>query len=309
MEHSLTTAPYQAIVLAGGAGSRLGGVDKAAVDLDGTPLIGRAFTATANASARVLVGATVASVPADVRVTVEEPAGSGPAAAVVAGLATFDAAQDAEWTLLLACDLPGACEGVRRLDRGLSKATRDGAVFDGVVLADPDGRASWVCGLYRTSKLREAARTLGDAANRPLKALLGELNLIKVAPRADEWRDVDTWEDHAHWVELLHKPAGGVMPEKTIERAAWDAWIAKASEALGIDASLVDVTLVHELSKNVAHNVIRPLAPVSTYMLGIAIGLKLAEGATMDAEARAALAALIPQSPEDAPQTEQDASA
>ena len=299
---------YDAVILAGGAGSRLGGIDKAAVALQGAPLIQRALDATSDASARVVVGHTDAQLPADVTTTVEDPAGGGPAAAFLAGLHAL-APTASEWTVLLACDLPGAQEGMRRLDRTFgqqerarSAASGDAAEpFDGVVLTDPDGRFSWVCGLYRTSAVRAAAADLGEAINRGLKALLSPLRLIPAAPRANEWRDVDTWDDHAAWVALLNKPSGGVMPENTIERAQWEAWVTKASAALEIDPALVDITLVHELSRNVAHNVIRPLAPVSTYMLGIAVGRRLAAGEAVDEDVRRELAALIPQSPQDAP--------
>lgn len=293
---------YNAVILAGGAGSRLGGTDKAAVELGGEPLINHAFTATADAQNSVVVGTTSVPLPEGTLLAHEEPRGGGPAAAFGAGLSALAAAGvQQDWTLLLACDLPGAEEAVRRLDRALCHALRSGYTPDGVVLTDPDGHSTWVCGMYRTQSVQHAAATLGDLTNRGLKSLLGELDLIQASPRGNEWRDVDTWDDHADWVKLLAKPSGGVVPEKTVEREQWDAWITEASESLGIDPSLVDVTLIHELSKNVAHNVIRPLAPVSTYMLGIVVGQRLAAGEPVDTATRRALAALIPQG-EDAPE-------
>lgn len=48
-------------------------------------------------------------------------------------------------------------------------------------------------------------------------------------------------------------------------------WIATASQALGIDDT-VDVTLVLDLARDVAHGIARPAAPVTSYLLGLAVG-------------------------------------
>lgn len=74
----------------------------------------------------------------------------------------------------------------------------------------------------------------------------------------------------------------------------WTRWVERACAALDIDPSDVDIPLVHELSKNVSHQVTRPLAPVSSYVLGIAVGRALAEGRAVGADERAALADRIP---------------
>ena len=50
-----------------------------------------------------------------------------------------------------------------------------------------------------------------------------------------------------------------------------DDWIATASEALGLDDG-VDVTLVLDLARDVAHGVARPAAPLTAYLLGLAVG-------------------------------------
>ena len=86
------------------------------------------------------------------------------------------------------------------------------------------------------------------------------------------------------------------MPTREGSHEEWDAWIAQACTQLHIEPELADVDLVHELSKNVAHHVLRPMAPVSTYLLGIALGRALERGEPTDAAARRELARLIPQS-------------
>lgn len=51
-----------------------------------------------------------------------------------------------------------------------------------------------------------------------------------------------------------------------------DRWVAAAAAELEIDPSAVDVQMVLELARDVAHQVLRPGAPVSAYLLGLAVG-------------------------------------
>ena len=50
-----------------------------------------------------------------------------------------------------------------------------------------------------------------------------------------------------------------------------DEWVAAASRELGLDGS-VDVDLLLEVARDVAHGVERRSAPVTTYLLGVAVG-------------------------------------
>ncbi len=94
---------YAAVVLAGGAARRMGGVDKPALPVGGRPMRDRVLAAVADATPRVLVGAAQA-VPAGVRVVREDPPGGGPVAAAAAGLALLP--PDTTVVALLAADLP-----------------------------------------------------------------------------------------------------------------------------------------------------------------------------------------------------------
>lgn len=189
------TSGFDAIVLAGGAGSRLGGVDKAAVELAGRSLLSRPLEAVRGARNLVVVGDTAAAVPERALRVVEEPAGGGPAAASVAGLRAIR--DPADWTCLIACDLPGAVRAIQLL------VAADAGDADGVVLAEPDGRRQWLLGRYRTAPLHAAADALGDPADRSMRALLGGLRLATVTAAEDVWRDVDTWSDHEQWARAL----------------------------------------------------------------------------------------------------------
>ena len=52
----------------------------------------------------------------------------------------------------------------------------------------------------------------------------------------------------------------------------WRQWTEKAARELGLDPSLIDIGRIHDVSRIVAHDFERPLAPVSTYILGLAVG-------------------------------------
>lgn len=191
-----------AILLAGGRGSRLGGALKPLLALDGITLLSRAVTAATDFGARrVTVAADVLDPDLPVRWVREHPPYSGPAAAVVAALADSAAADDADWTLLLACDLPHAGEAVARLAAALPLLPTDA---DGVCLGDASGRPQWLAGLYRTAALRGTAAQLADAgAGAPVRALMADLAITVIAG-GDASHDIDTWDDYEREKEHLH---------------------------------------------------------------------------------------------------------
>lgn len=188
-----------AILLAGGRASRMGGIDKPGLTVEGVSLRDRAITAarSAGASPIVVVGPEVPTDAAQavgasdaVRWAREDPPFSGPAAAVVTGLTALD--DDPEWVLLLACDLARPEAAVERLLTGIRNLP---ATADGLCLTDAAGRTQWLTGLYRAAELREAAAAFGDGRDQPVRALLAGLSPT-LLPAGDSARDVDTWEDY-----------------------------------------------------------------------------------------------------------------
>jgi hypothetical protein len=51
-----------------------------------------------------------------------------------------------------------------------------------------------------------------------------------------------------------------------------DSWVAAAAVELGLEPDVVDVKQVLDVARDVAHQVIRPGAPVTAYLLGVAVG-------------------------------------
>jgi len=256
-------AELDAVVLAGGRGSRLGGIDKAALTVDGVALVDRAVAAVRGVRSCVVVGPL--SVTAAVPVVREEPAFSGPVAGLAAGLGALgEDAADA--VLVLACDLADADAAVAELLVAWS-ADPD---IDGVCLADAEGRPQWLAGLYRRAALDAALRRLGEPTGRSVRDLVRGMALRAVA--ADRAAaDVDTWEDLTR--------ARGEEPEMS-ELPPIQAWVDHLCATLGVEASVVDIRALLDATRDVAHHVDRPAAPVSAFVIGVAAAR---EGATPEA--------------------------
>jgi len=178
------------VVLAGGTAVRMGGVDKAALDLDGVTLLERALAATSSAAEVVVVGRRVPT-SREVAWTVEDPPLGGPAAGLLAGLDRLG--PELDLVAVLAVDMPKVNSGtVARLTWAV-EADHD---VDGAVLVDPDGRRQPLAAVYRVAAL-SAARPCDPVEQHGLsvRRLVGRLRLVEVPTVGDETRDVDTWDD------------------------------------------------------------------------------------------------------------------
>ena len=71
-------------------------------------------------------------------------------------------------------------------------------------------------------------------------------------------------------------------------------WTLRVCEALGLDAGSVDQRLLLDLTRDVAHGVARPAAPLTSFLVGLAAGR---DGGTADDVRRAVatVAALVPE--------------
>lgn len=180
---------HDAVILAGGRGSRMGHVSKADLIVDHRRLLDTVLHAVSSARTIVVVGDV--EVPDGVLRTVEDPPGTGPAAGVAAGLAAVDA--PSPWTLLLSVDLPDAQGIVDRLLGALEEVSDDGIVLEA------DGRRQLLMGCYRTERLRAAFETFGAPDHAPLRKVLTPLRLGTLSPGDAHAVDLDTPEDLARW--------------------------------------------------------------------------------------------------------------
>jgi len=179
-----------AVILAGGTAVRMGGVDKASIEVGGVTLLERSITATAAVAEVVVVGTEVPTT-RPVTWTREEPAGGGPAAGLLAGLERF--LRPPDLVCVLAVDTPRVTAAtVARL----VWAVEADATVEGAVLVDGAGRRQTLVGVYRWAAL-QAARPADREREHglPVRRLVGLLRLAEVPAVGDEARDVDTWED------------------------------------------------------------------------------------------------------------------
>ena len=177
---------FDAVVLAGGRSSRLGGTAKATLEIDGRSLLDLTLDAVTDARCTVVVGDV--SAPPGTLVTREFPAFGGPAAGIAAGLEVLDSGADL--TLVLACDMPRVGEVVAAL------------LAAGAGIAVDDGREQYLAGLYPSVALRRSVSSRPGAApvdGRSVRSLLATIEATLPLPRvpvpAGSTHDIDTWTD------------------------------------------------------------------------------------------------------------------
>lgn len=227
-----------AIVVVGGAGQRLGGVAKPWLRVGGVPIIDYILDAVLpHVQQCILVGVQ----PSDwthpsVTWTQEQPAGSGPAAAVRAGLAVLDA--DVREVLLMAGDAPFVDEPVRTL--------LDADVAEDGVALEVDGQVQYLCArLVRTGLERATAM--------PSTSMRGIYEELRIRTIPASLRDADTWEDVA----------------QLRQESVMNDWLTAVAAKLGVDPTM-DADAILDLTRDVAHNTERKNAPLTTYLLGYA---------------------------------------
>lgn len=186
---------FDAIVLAGGRASRLGGTPKPALLLAGTRLLDHALAGVADAAAVAVVGPEdLAGTVGAAMLTREDPPFGGPAAGIDAGLRALERPDAPALVVLLAVDVPGARGAVPRLLAAV------GDDVDGACL-ERDGHPQWLVAAVRRAALADALTSLREQAgtvhDQPVRRLLGSLRVARVQDDDGASDDVDTWDDLA----------------------------------------------------------------------------------------------------------------
>lgn len=136
----------QAILLAGGRGSRLGGVEKAELDISGSPLVAQWCRALVDRDVEVVVVGPpdlAPLLPAEVVLTREDPPFSGPASAVYAGLAALESRS--------ASVRESSAAGSRVSGRGPEAVGEDYLAVLAVDIVDPPAVLDWLWSRLRIS--------------------------------------------------------------------------------------------------------------------------------------------------------------
>ena len=183
---------YDAVVLAGGAARRLGGVDKPMTAVAGVPMLVGVLSAVSNARSIVVVGPRRELPQFGDRLswTREDPPGGGPVAALAAGVAVL--ASPAPLVMVLAADLPFVHGAIGPLLDAAASSEADGAV-----LVDRGGHDQPLAAAYRREPLLHRLATLGAPGGAAVRELVGPMRLVRVR-RDDAAFDCDTWDDIRH---------------------------------------------------------------------------------------------------------------
>ena len=174
---------YDGIILAGGRARRLGGVDKALIEIGGRTLLETALAAAAGARSTVVVGPERPGFEA-VSWLLEDPPGSGPVNSLLAGLRLGSAPLVA----VLAADLPFVTGAA--VDR-LAAAVGDA---DGAIAVDASGRDQYLLAVYRRAVLVPALEGLPSSIGAPLMDAVGSLRLVRIRDDSAS-SDCDTPDD------------------------------------------------------------------------------------------------------------------
>ena len=196
---------YDAIVLAGGRGSRLAGngdIDKPGLPLAGWPLVDHVLLAVSGASTRILVGPRRMAL-ADPVFCREQPAGCGPVAAIAAAAGRIRQPTVA----VLAADLPFIGPALDQLRQCVTLGTREVGL-----LVDTTGRSNYLAAVWRTSALLQTLDALGDPANLPVRALYEGRDIGHVPDFDALGADCDTPRDLRLAQERIMRRSPGQLP-------------------------------------------------------------------------------------------------
>lgn len=171
------------IVLAGGRGQRMGGVDKAQVTLDGVRLIDHLLAALTGY--QVVVVSPQPDLGVAVPVVSEQPPFGGPVAGIAAG---FRAVESSELVAVLSVDAPDSPALLPRLVNTLAQHP----AADVAVVRAADGHVQPLCAVWRTAGLRQALDRLGTVRDQAAKKLLRAADLVIEVEGDGTERDYDT---------------------------------------------------------------------------------------------------------------------
>lgn len=246
------------MILTGGKGSRLG-QDKASATIAGVSLLDRVVTTIPTPVPIVAVGPQQESDRTGLQWTWEEPHGGGPVAGIMAGLAHITTPN----CVILAVDMP-LLDGIPEL---LATSLALDFSVDAVLAKDADDQPQPLCAAYRVAALKAAITHLGGGEHQSMRRLLSYLNFTYLqVPETMVARivDIDTPAD-------LHRIEQFLTHLQREDKRMLQEWTTSVAQVLGVDEN-IDIVAILDVTKDVAHNVQRPAAPITAYLMGVAVG-------------------------------------
>lgn len=171
-----------AVIIAGGTSRRFGSDKLDLRDAAGRTLLEATVTAASEVADTVIVVGPERELPVPVVWAREHPAGGGPCAALIAGMAA--APPDASHVAVLAGDAPRGAAAVPAL-----LAVIDDAAAATVV--DAAGREQPMTAVYAVGPLETVLRGYGDGAGMSVRQILDDLRSQTVVSIIDAWGACD----------------------------------------------------------------------------------------------------------------------
>lgn len=251
-------------MLAGGRGSRLGNEDKAAITIGGTSALDHLLKALPERVPVVVAGAErVTGRPVTFRR--EWPLYGGPVAGLASGLEVVRTPV----TALLGVDMPWAGALLEHLIAEFASCDAAALVpVDGAGLRQP------LCAVVRTEALRGALARLGDPRGSSLRELFSLLDVHEHRLSEAETRWVDDIDTPQDLRRARSRPLRSGVP------APLRSWASAVCAELSMSGE-PDLDVILDVARVTAHNVGRPAAPVTAFLLGQAVagGMDVAEAA------------------------------
>lgn len=164
------------LVLAGGQGERLGGQEKALIEIGGQPIIHRVINVAENVASEIVVSCRdkkqkqvlddVVSVP----LVVDERVGVGPLMGIYSGFKRMGS----DYVAVVACDMPHLNTDVLGLLFGRARG------HDVAIPVWPDDRLEPLCAVYHRENFIENAERILEKDGRRIIAGFDELDVVRV---------------------------------------------------------------------------------------------------------------------------------
>ncbi len=238
----------QTIVIAGGKSSRMDYVDKLNLPLSGKTLL---EIAIANAVGKTFLSTNLDRNFGEIKTVKDLVSDGGPAVGVWSCLQFVDA----EYVLLIAADQPFISNYLSDL---ITKAISH---HSGAWLK-VDGELQPFASCVKSSLLYESLKD-SQGVSESMKQILNTLDLAQISVKPKGVWDIDTWADYFY--------ALGQVNEKS---AMTEEWINTLSQQLDLSLDFLDQEEILDLTREVAHNIERKAAPLTTFLLGYLAGKK-----------------------------------
>jgi molybdopterin-guanine dinucleotide biosynthesis protein A len=162
-------ADWSAILLTGGAGTRMGR-EKSGVVLGDFTLVDHVLRGLPTGVEVIVVGPVLQEPPRPVTCTRESPVGGGPVAGLAAGLDLVTT----QIACVIATDMPFAGGLLSHLTHRIPEGA------DALVPVDATGLRQPLCAAYRTTALRTAVKALGEVQDASMRSLLDHLVVAEI---------------------------------------------------------------------------------------------------------------------------------